>query len=87
MIDGSRRRTAGGCAATRPLGVTVVLPLGSARRGRAGAPDRAVMLDDMPSNLAGAAAIGIHTILVAGDWDDAIGELEAFLGEQGRRDG
>ena len=43
------------------------------------APERAVFLDDAAGNIAGAAALGIHAILVEDDPEGALAELEAAL--------
>jgi putative hydrolase of the HAD superfamily len=44
------------------------------------APARAVFLDDVESNLAGARGAGLHTILVGDPPDPALVELEVLLG-------
>ena len=44
------------------------------------APDRAVFLDDVESNLAGARRAGLHTILVGDPPAAALSELDRFLG-------
>jgi epoxide hydrolase-like predicted phosphatase len=44
-------------------------------------PQRAVFLDDAPGNIAAAAALGIHAILVEDDYHPALRELEAALAE------
>jgi putative hydrolase of the HAD superfamily len=44
------------------------------------APERAVFLDDAAGNIAGAAALGIHAILVEDDPEGALAELDAALG-------
>ncbi len=43
------------------------------------APDRAVFLDDAPGNIAAAADLGIHAILVEDDYQPALRELEEAL--------
>jgi putative hydrolase of the HAD superfamily len=43
------------------------------------APDRAVFLDDVESNLVGARVAGLHTILVGDPPDHAIDELDTLL--------
>jgi putative hydrolase of the HAD superfamily len=43
-------------------------------------PDRAVFLDDVESNLAGARRAGLHTILVGDPPAAALAELDRFLG-------
>lgn len=43
------------------------------------APERAVFLDDAPGNIAGAAALGIHAILVEDDPQGALAQLDAAL--------
>ena len=43
------------------------------------APERAVFLDDAAGNIAGAAALGIHAILVEDDPEGALAELDAAL--------
>lgn len=42
-------------------------------------PERAVFLDDMEGNLAGARDIGMHTVLVDDDTQAAIDRLETML--------
>ncbi len=44
------------------------------------APDRAVFLDDVEGNLAGARAAGLHAILVPDPPDAALVELDSLLG-------
>jgi epoxide hydrolase-like predicted phosphatase len=43
-------------------------------------PTRAVFLDDVESNLVGARAVGLHTILVPDPPDPALAELDTLLG-------
>jgi epoxide hydrolase-like predicted phosphatase len=42
-------------------------------------PDRAVLLDDAPGNIASARAIGMHAVLVGSDRLAAMDELDALL--------
>ena len=42
-------------------------------------PERAVFLDDSPSNVAGAAAVGMHAVLVEADPLPALAELDRIL--------
>ncbi len=44
------------------------------------APERSVFLDDFPGNIAAAERLGIHSILVRDDIQDAISQLDALLG-------
>ena len=47
------------------------------------APDRAVFLDDIETNLAGARLAGLHTVLVGDPPDAALVELDRMLGRAG----
>jgi putative hydrolase of the HAD superfamily len=47
------------------------------------APERAVLLDDVETNLVGARAAGLHTILVGDPPDAALVELDLLLGRDG----
>lgn len=47
------------------------------------APDRAVFLDDIETNLAGARLAGLHTVLVGDPPDAALDELDRLLGRAG----
>jgi epoxide hydrolase-like predicted phosphatase len=48
------------------------------------APERALFLDDYPGNVAAASALGMSSILVTAQVDDAIAELDRRLGAQRR---
>jgi putative hydrolase of the HAD superfamily len=50
------------------------------------APEEAVLLDDFEVNLAGARAIGMHTVHVGDDTAAALTELERLLGGPGQPD-
>ena len=47
------------------------------------APERAVLLDDVETNLVGARRVGLHTILVGDPPDAALAELDVLLGRAG----
>jgi putative hydrolase of the HAD superfamily len=47
------------------------------------APERAVFLDDVETNLAGARLVGLHTVLVGDPPDAALVELDRLLGRAG----
>lgn len=47
------------------------------------APERAVLLDDVETNLAGARLAGLHTVLVGDPPDAALVELDLLLGRNG----
>jgi putative hydrolase of the HAD superfamily len=47
------------------------------------APGRAVFLDDVETNLAGARLVGLHTVLVGDPPDAALVELDRLLGRAG----